>query len=215
MKNKDIKKLFLFSILMFVSTFALVSNVTAAELVAPQVAIETASNKVKEKLQDETFIHDFQQVNAFVDKVINPHVDFKRISALVLGKLWKKATKDEKKQFISEFKTLLVRTYSRAFVGFKDWSVRFLPLNLKQGAKKYIVKTEILQPGIQPVAINYRMVLSKGTWKAYDIMIEGVSLVTNYRTSIKNEFRKTGSIASVIETLAKRNATALAKKDNS
>jgi phospholipid transport system substrate-binding protein len=215
MKNKGIKKLFLFVILSCVSTFVPVSTVTAAELLAPQIAIESASNKLQEKLKDKAFIHDFQQVNIFVDEVINPHVDFRRMSALVLGKLWKKATKEERKQFIAEFKTLLVRTYSRAFVDFKDWSVRFLPLNMNDGAKKIIVKTEILQPGIQPLAINYRMIFSKDAWTVYDIMIEGVSLVTNYRTSIKNEYRKAGSISGIIEKLAKRNASALIKKDNS
>jgi phospholipid transport system substrate-binding protein len=82
-------------------------------------------------------------------------------------------------------------------------------LRLKVDAKKTIVKTEILQPGIQPLAINYRMVLTKGQWKAYDIVIEGVSLVTNYRTSIKNELRKSGSLDAVIKQLADRNAAAL------
>ena len=192
-----------------------VSKGVAADLVAPQIAIENASNELKEKLQDETFTQDFAKINVFVEQTINPHVDFNRISALVLGKLWKKATRDEKARFKAEFKTLLVRTYSRAFVEFKDWSVRFLPLKLAEGAKKTIVKTEILQPGIQPLAINYRMVLSKGQWKVYDIMIEGVSLVTNYRSSIKNEFKKTGSLTAVIEHLAKRNLAAFAKKDQS
>jgi phospholipid transport system substrate-binding protein len=150
-------------------------------------------------------------VNIFVEKVVDPFIDFNRVSALVLGKTWKKATKDEKRRFKHEFHTLLVRTYSRAFFEFKDWSVRYLPLRLKVDAKKTIVKTEILQPGIQPLAINYRMVLTKGQWKAYDIVIEGVSLVTNYRTSIKNEIRKNGSLDAVIKQLADRNAAALSK----
>jgi phospholipid transport system substrate-binding protein len=104
---------------------------------------------------------------------------------------------------------LLVRTYSRAFVEFKDWSVRFLPYKLKAGEKKVIVKTQILQPGIQPLAVNYRMILTKGDWKVYDIMIEGVSLVTNYRTSIKNEVKKFGSLSAVIDELARKNSAAL------
>ncbi len=211
MKNQGLIKLLLLSVLTFLPAFGSV----AAKLADPQLAIEETSNKLKLKLQDKSFIHDFNKVNAFVDEVINPHVDFKRISALVLGKLWRKATKEEKKRFTAEFKTLLIRTYSRAFIGFKDWSVRFLPLRIKEGAKKILVKTEILQPGIQPLAINYRMVISRGRWKMYDIMIEGVSLVTNYRTSIKAEYRKTGSINGIIENLASRNAIALAKKDNS
>jgi phospholipid transport system substrate-binding protein len=77
---------------------------------------------------------------------------------------------------------------------------------------KATVKTEILQPGIQPVSVNYRMVLSDGIWKAYDIMIEGVSLVTNYRSTFSDEVQSKGSLNAVIDGLAKRNAEALAAK---
>ena len=210
MKTYQVNQFFLFVIFAsFLGLLPLSTVIAASDIAAPQIPIETASNKLKKQLQDEAFIKDFKKVNIFVEKVVDPFVDFNRVSALVLGKIWKKATKDEKRRFKHEFHTLLVRTYSRAFFEFKDWSVRYLPLRLKADAKKTIVKTEILQPGIQPLAINYRMVLTKGQWKAYDIVIEGVSLVTNYRTSIKNELRKSGSLDAVIKQLANRNAAAL------
>lgn len=182
----------------------------AAQLLPPQQAIEEASIKLQSRLQDKSFIKDFTQVAGFVNEVILPHTDFDRISALVLGQIWRTATNDERQRFKQEFQTLLVRTYSRAFVEFRDWSVRFLPLDMESGSTKVIVKTEVLQPGIQPVAVNYRMVLSKGEWKAYDIMIEGVSLVTNYRTTFSNEVKTKGSLSAVIDGLARRNAEALA-----
>ena len=215
MNTNQIKKLLLFVITGIVIGLIPVSKVIAAELSAPQVAIEKASTKLKEELQDENFTKDFSKIAVFVEEVINPHMDFNRISALVLGKLWKKASKEEKLRFKQEFQTLLVRTYSRAFVEFNDWSVRFLPLKMKDQTRKVIVKTEILQPGIQPLAVNYRMILTKGTWKVYDIMIEGVSLVTNYRISIKNEVKKHGSLGAMIDQLAKKNTAALAAKENS
>ena len=84
---------------------------------------------------------------------------------------------------------------------------------MESGASKVIVKTEVLQPGLQPVAVNYRMLLSEGRWKAYDIMIEGVSLVTNYRTTFTNEMQTKGSLNAVIDSLAKRNTEALAAKN--
>jgi len=201
--------------LLLILSFYSATQVAAANLIEPQIAIENASNQLKERLQDKTFTQDFAKINHFVEEVIDPHMDFNRISALVLGKLWRKATKEEKLRFKKEFKTLLIRTYSRAFVEFKDWSVRYLPLKLKPGAKKVIVKTEILQPGIQPLSVDYRMILRKGVWKAYDIVIEGVSLVTNYRTSIKNAYKKEGSLTAVIDRLAERNTAALAAKENS
>lgn len=185
------------------------SQAMATDLTAPELAIEEASNKLKIKMQDPSFTKDFKQINAFVEETIYSHIDFDRISALVLGKHWKTANEDEKKQFTREFQTLLVRTYARAFIEFKDWSVKFLPLSKDENQSKVIVNTEVLQSGKKPIAINYRMLESNGIWKSYDITIEGVSLVTNYRSSFKTEIEKTGSLASVIESLAKRNKEAL------
>jgi phospholipid transport system substrate-binding protein len=189
-----------------------VTQCVAADLLPPQQAIYVASAKLQESMQDKTFTKDFAKITKFVNEVIYPHTDFDRISALVLGKIWKTATVDEKERFTHEFQTLLVRTYSRAFIEFNEWSVRFLPLEMGDDTTKAIVKTEILQPGIQPVSVNYRMVLSDGIWKAYDIMIEGVSLVTNYRSTFSDEVQTKGSLNAVIEGLAKRNTEALAAK---
>jgi phospholipid transport system substrate-binding protein len=200
--------LFIFGILL---GFIPLTKTLAVDLLAPQAGIESASNQLKVKMQEAGFTEDFKQITEFVESVIYPYVDFNNISALVLGKYWKNASSDEKERFQQEFKTLLIRTYSRAFVEFKDWSVRYLPLAMETGTKKVIVKTEILQPGLQPIAVNYRMRLSRGQWKAYDIMIEGVSLVTNYRSSFKNEMNRLGSLNQIIESLAKRNQAALSK----
>lgn len=190
------------------------SRVLAAELLPPQQAIESASSKLQQKMQDKNFIKDFSKVAAFVNDTILPSTDFDKISSLVLGKLWKSATADERERFKREFQTLLVRTYSRAFIEFKDWSIRYLPIEMEAGANKVIVKTEVLQPGLQPVSVNYRMLESNGSWKAYDIMIEGVSLVTNYRTTFTNEIQTKGSLNAVIEGLAKRNSEALSAKNS-
>jgi phospholipid transport system substrate-binding protein len=184
----------------------------AADLLPPQQAIQVASVKMHDKMQDKSFTKDFAKITQFVNEVIYPHTDFDRISELVLGKIWKTASADERERFKHEFQTLLVRTYSRAFVEFNDWSVRFLPLEMGADERKVIVKTEVLQPGIQPIGVNYRMLLSNGEWKAYDIMIEGVSLVTNYRATFANEVQTKGSLNAVIEGLVKRNAEALAAK---
>jgi len=190
------------------------TGLMAAELSAPQLAIESASTKLQHKMQDKAFIKDFANVNKFVNEAILPHTDFDKISALVLGKLWNSATPEEQVRFKKEFQTLLVRTYSRAFVEFKDWSIRFLPLEMEAGATKTVVKTEVLQPGLQPVAVHYRMILADGEWKAYDIMIEGVSLITNYRTTFSTEVQTKGSLSAVIDSLAKRNIEALAAKNS-
>ncbi len=220
MKHQTIKQLFLFVTFSFVLGFGAVSKVVAAELVAPQIPIEKASMKIKQKLQDKVFAKDFLKVKTFVGEVIEPHTDFDKIAKLVVGKYWRQASVDEQTKFKQEFKSLLVRTYSRAFFDFEQWSLRFLPLDMESAVKKVknteavIVKTEILQPGKPAFSLNYRMWKVDGQWKAYDFLIEGISLVKNYRTSIGARIKKPGaSLTTVTEYLAKKNSDALAREN--
>jgi phospholipid transport system substrate-binding protein len=189
-----------------------VIEVIAGELLLPQQIIQSVSGQLQERLKDKSLTQNFTQVTQFVNGVIDPHTDFGKIAPLVLGKHWKTATTIEQQRFTHEFQTLLVRTYSRAFVEYNDWTIRFLPLEMPNEATKVIVKTEVLQPGQNPVDVNYRMYLTKGEWKVYDIMIDGVSLVTNYRSSFDSEIQRKGSLSAVIDALAKRNVEMLAAK---
>ena len=190
------------------------SQATAEELLPPQKPIQAASDELQKKLQEPGFTKDFAKITEYVNQIITPYTDFDRISALVLGKLWKTASPEEKERFKHEFQTLLVRTYSRAFIEFKEWTVAYKNLEMEEGASKVIVKTEVAQPGKPIVHVDYRMALKGDDWKAYDIMIEGVSLVTNYRTTFSNEVQTKGSLGAVIDDLAKRNAEALAAKNS-
>lgn len=189
-----------------------VTKVIADELLPPQQVIQSVSSQLKTRLQDKLFTQNFAKVTEFVNGVIDPHADFDKISVLVLGKLWKTATNEEQERFKREFQTLLVRTYSRAFVEFNNWTIRFLPIEMESGATKIIVKTVVMQPGHQNVEVFYRMLLSNGTWKVYDIIIDGVSLVTNYRSTFSEQYKTKGSLSAVIDGLVKRNAEALAPK---
>lgn len=189
-----------------------VTEVIAGELLLPQQIIQSVSTQLQERLKDKSFTQDFAQVTQFVNGVIDPHTDFRKIAPLVLGKHWKTATTAEQERFTHEFQILIVRTYSRAFVEYNDWTIRFMPLEMPNEATKVIVKTEVLQPGQNPVDVNYRMYLIKGEWKVYDIMIDGVSLVTNYRSTFNNEIQRKGSLSAVIDALAKRNVEMLAAK---
>jgi len=212
---KDYLKILLMLLFSFIANVTLTSSVSAADLLEPQKVIEDASEQLKMRMQDPSFTKDFRKITEFVQSVLYPRADFDLISSLVLGKLWKDASESEKAEFKKEFQTLLIRTYSRAFIEFKEWSVRFLPINPEGDERKVLVKTEVLQPGLQPIAVNYRMLHKNGEWKVYDIMIEGVSLVTNYRTSFKNEVERTGSLQEVIDQLAKRNSEALSASNHS
>lgn len=184
----------------------------SGDLQPPQQVIQSISEKLQKRLQDKSYTQDFAQVTRFVNSVIEPHTDFDKIAPLVLGKHWNTATPIEQGRFKQEFQNLLVRTYSRAFVEYSDWKISYPPLDVAKDASKVIVKTKILQRRIEPVEISYRMFLSKGEWKVYDIVIDGVSLVTNYRSTFNEDIQRKGSLTAVIDGLAKRNVEGLAEK---
>lgn len=175
----------------------------------PEQVIEATSAKVQEALRKEKFPIDFTRANRIVRDILDPQVDLNRAALLILGKHWRTATPKQRERFKSEFRTLLIRTYTTAFTQYKEWTIRFLPVQTDPEDKNVMIRTEIIQEGAKPVAVNYRMAQDGNAWKAYDVMIEGISLVQNYRTTFSDEVARTGSLDAVIDTLARRNAEAL------
>jgi phospholipid transport system substrate-binding protein len=122
----------------------------------------------------------------------------------VLGKHWRKAKADQRVAFTNEFKSLLVRTYSNALLEYADQTIKYLPFRDSQDAGDVTVRSEIEQPGGFPVPINYRLYLKAGEWKVYDVYIDDISLIANYRSSFSREIRKIG-IDKLIQKLADKN----------
>ena len=201
-----------FGLVVTLLSLVLVTQAYPENLQRPQQVIQDVSETLQKRLQDKAFTQDFAQVTRFVNGAIEPHTDFDKIAPLVLGKHWNTAAPAERERFKAEFQTLLVRAYSRAFVEYNDWTIQYLPLDMASNASKVVVKTKVLQRSLQPVEVNYRMFLSKGDWKVFDIIIDGVSLVTNYRSSFSEDIQRRGSLAAVIDHLARRNAEALTGK---
>lgn len=124
--------------------------------------------------------------------VLVPHIDFSKVSSLVLGKHWSRATPNQQEAFRTQFQRLLVRTYSTAFTGLKEWEIRFLPTRTGNSGVNTAVRTQLLLPRLEPMEVLYHMHLKDGNWMAYDVKIDGISLVTNYRTSFNREVRSVG-----------------------
>jgi phospholipid transport system substrate-binding protein len=167
----------------------------AEQLAEPQVIIEDISNRLMDILENERerLQADPAYVHRLAKEVLLPHVDFAKVSSLVLGKSWRGATNAQKTEFSEQFQRLLVRTYSTAFHEFiGDWEIRYLPVRANKSGDKVLVRTQVLRSGGKPVEVVYRMHLKDGSWKAYDVQIEGFSLVTNYRGSFAKEIRQTG-----------------------
>jgi phospholipid transport system substrate-binding protein len=178
-------------------------------LLPPQLVIQHTSQQLQTSLQKPEYKSDFSKATHLVDEIIEAHVDFDRVAMLILGKYWKTASPDQQTKFKREFRTLLVRTYTTAFTEYSDWTIRYLPLKMEQTEKRVIVRTEIVQPGAPPVGVNYRMVNLDNDWKVYDVLIDGISLIQNYRTSFTNQIARTGSMDQLIGELAQRNSSAL------
>ena len=149
-----------------------------------------------------------EKLFALTEEKILPNFKFDKVSRLVLGKNWTKATPDQKTAFQSEFKSLLLRTYATALSKYKNQTIEYAPLRMADGATTASVKTSIVQSGGQPIAVNYTLEKqADATWKVYDIVIEGVSLVTNYRGQFAQEIRQNG-LDSLIKKLANKNKAA-------
>lgn len=151
-----------------------------------------------------------EKIFALTEEKILPNFNFDKISRLVLGKNWTKATPEQKTAFQTEFRTLLIRTYATALSKYKNQTIEYKPLRIADGASTASVKTAIVQPGGQPIAVDYALEKNADAWKVYDIVIEGVSLVTNYRGQFAQEIRQNG-LDSLIKKLGDKNKAATAK----
>lgn len=149
------------------------------------------------------------KIFALAEEKILPNFNFVRVSRLVLGKNWTRATPEQRTAFQNEFRTLLLRTYATALSKYRDQTIEFLPLRMVDDAKTASVKTKIIQSGGQPIAVDYSLAREEDAWKVYDIVIEGVSLVTNYRGQFSQEVRKNG-LDSLISKLSNKNTNAMA-----
>lgn len=144
-----------------------------------------------------------------VEKIVLPHFDFHRMSKLVLGKYWRKANDEQRRNFTREFRGLLVRTYATAMVEYSDNDIIYLPFRAAPDATDVVVKVEIEQQGGFPVPLDYKLYLLDEQWKVYEVLIDGVSLIVNYRTSFAQKIRRNGGLTALIKTLEKRNKQAL------
>jgi phospholipid transport system substrate-binding protein len=150
---------------------------------------------------------DQAKIFALAEEKILPNFNFERVSRLVLGKNWTRATPEQRVAFQKEFRTLLLRTYATALSKYQDQKIEFLPLRMVDEAKTVSVKTRIIQSGGQPIQVDYSLAQENNAWKVYDIVIEGVSLVTNYRGQFSQEVRQNG-LDSLIKKLISKNAGA-------
>jgi len=150
------------------------------------------------------------KVKQLIESKLVPHFDTVRMTALAMGRNWRVATPEQQKQLTEQFQTLLIRTYSNALTNYRDNKMTYKPLRMNPGDTDVIVRTEVTRPGQAAVQIDYSMEKTADGWKAYDVVVAGVSLVTNYRDEF-NDVIKSSGVDGLIKALADKNRDSPAK----
>ncbi|CAN1490530.1 Ttg2D ABC-type transport system involved in resistance to organic solvents, auxiliary component [Methylophilaceae bacterium] len=192
---------------------ALFANVAMANIdMAPDALVKQTADDVLTIVKNDKDIQagNQQKLFAVVEEKILPNFDFDRVCRMVLGKNWKSASPEQQALFQKEFRSLLLRTYATALGKYRDQVIEYRPMQTDAGEKNVTVKTQIIQKGGQPIAVDYSLVKGQTGWKVYDITIESVSLVTNYRSQFSSEIRQNG-LDSLNKKLADKNAAAEVK----
>jgi len=178
----------------------------SADTLPPDELIKIAVRDVLEIISQDKRTHDAGQkkVLDFINARVLPHFDFERMTKLAVGRPWRTATPEQKKELIAEFRTLLLRSYSKAFTLYKDVSVDTRPVTVPANADEVTVKTLILRPGAPPIPINYDMGKTENGWKVFDVTVEGISLVATHRSSFAEKVHQSG-IDGLIKSLVELN----------
>lgn len=189
--------------------------IARAEAPAPDVLARTVTDEVLAIVRADRDIQagDQRKVLELVEAKVVPHFSFVRMAQLAMGRNWRDATAAQQKRLVEEFRALLVRTYTSAFTQYRNQSVEYRRPRMSAGDTDVVVQSLIKQPSGQPLAVDYSMEKTANGWKVYNVKIEGVSLVENYRSTFNSEIQKNG-IDGLINALAERNRALGAQAQN-
>jgi phospholipid transport system substrate-binding protein len=179
-----------------------------AQEIAPDALLKRVTEEVVAAIRQDKAVQagNAARINALVEAKILPHFDFRRATQLAMGAHWRAATPEQQERLTREFRTLLARTYSGALANYRDQVIEFRPLRARPGDTDVTVRSQVKQPGAEPVVIEYDLEKTGAEWKVYDIRVAGISLVVTYRSSFSEEVRNRG-VDGLISTLASKNRT--------
>lgn len=208
--NEGVKMKSMLKFLISTLLFIMMNTVSTAQAaIEPYDLVKQTAEDVLTVLKSDKDIQagDQQKLYALAEEKILPNFDFDRVCRLVLGKNWRIANDAQKSAFKKEFRSLLMRTYASALSKFKNQVIEYKPAQLSKDKSLARVKTEILQDSGPAIAVDYTLNVQDDVWKVFDITIENVSLVTNYRNQFSSEIRNNG-LDSLIAKLAAKNENA-------
>ncbi len=174
----------------------------------PDVLVRQVTDEVLTIVRQDKAIQagDTRRVLELVEEKVLPHFNFRRMTMLAVGRDWRSATPEQQQRLTGAFRTLLVRTYSNALTQYRDQTIDFKPVRIADGDATVQVRTEVRQAGAQPIGIDYTLEKGDAGWKVFDVVVAGVSLVTNYRSTFAQEVRS-GGVDGLIRSLEDKNRT--------
>jgi phospholipid transport system substrate-binding protein len=184
----------------------LAASVVSAQT-APDALVKTTVDEVLSVIKT---TKDKRALNEVVEKKVLPNFDFQAMTRLAVGRHWREASPAQQKSLENAFRSLLVTTYTTALSQSTsaEQSVEVRAAAVKPADDDVTVKTLVKEPGRKPIAIDYRMAKATNGWKVYDVVVENLSLVTNYRGTFNTEITKAGidGLIKSLEAKNKRNA---------
>jgi phospholipid transport system substrate-binding protein len=190
------------AIMLSAAVAALSPHAVAAQT-SPDALVKTTSEEVLATIRQTT---DPQRLQQLAEAKVAPHFDFQRMTQLAVGRAWQQATPEQKQRLEKEFRDLLVRTYTNAVAAgaHTNADIRYKPRQGPATGNETVVKTQVVEPGKPPIEIDYSMENGADGWKVYDVTVDNISLVTNYRSSFASSIGQ-GGIDGLIADLAGKN----------
>jgi phospholipid transport system substrate-binding protein len=177
-----------------------------AQDLAPDALVKRTTDDIIGSIRaDKDLTSNSRKLLDLVDSKVLPHFNFTRMTMLAVGRPWRDASAAQREQLVRQFRTLLVRTYSTALEQYSDQTIDVRPAAMRPGDTETTVRTQINQRSGPPIPMDYRMEKTPQGWKVFDVTVEGVSIVTTYRSTFATEVNK-GGIDGLIKTITEQNA---------
>jgi phospholipid transport system substrate-binding protein len=198
-------------VLQVIAFWAIFVLAAAAQELGPEDLVKKVTQEVLDAIKSDKQLAagDKRRALKLAEEKVLPHVDFEEATRLAVGRGWAQATPEQRKKLVTEFRNMLVRTYSNAITAYEGQTMKVMPVRMNPGDTDVTVHNQFIRPGGKPVLLDYSMRKTDSGWKIYDIVVEGVSLVLTYRSEFDAVVKQEG-IDGLIKRLAQKNTPAAA-----
>ena len=183
-------------------------TVSATAQPEPEALVRRITSEVLHELKSDEALQagDKAKAIALAEKKILPHLDFAEATRFVMGRSWARASDEQRRRLVAEFRRLLVRTYANAFHGYGGQAMEVLPVRMHPQDTEVTVRNRYLRPGAPPLMVDYAMHKTPEGWKIFDVAVEGISMLMVYRAEFSEQLRRAG-VDDLIQGLEEKNKT--------